>query len=122
MKNLNDNNTLTIVIVLYKEPFELIYKTLNQIKDFKIIIIDNDNNNELKNKILNHFKIFKYILNIKNNGFSAGYNQGIRESSTLFTLVLAPDCLITNKDIYILTQKLSLYKTSIIVTPTSYND
>ena len=122
MKNLNDNNTLTIVIVLYKEPFELIYKTLNLIKDFKIIIIDNDNNNELKNKILNQFKIFKYILNIKNNGFSAGYNQGIRESSTLFTLVLAPDCLITNKDIYILTQKLSLYKTSIIVTPTSYND
>ena len=32
MKNLNDNNTLTIVIVLYKEPFELIYKTLNLIK------------------------------------------------------------------------------------------
>ena len=61
MKNLNDNNTLTIVIVLYKEPFELIYKTLNLIKDFKIIIIDNDNNNELKNKILNQFKIFKYI-------------------------------------------------------------
>ena len=59
MKNLNDNNTLTIVIVLYKEPFELIYKTLNLIKDFKIIIIDNDNNNELKNKILNHLLVFR---------------------------------------------------------------
>ena len=44
MKNLNDNETLTIVIVLYKEPFELIYKTIDQIKEFKIIIIDNDNN------------------------------------------------------------------------------
>ena len=31
MKNLNDNETLTIVIVLYKEPFELIYKTIDQI-------------------------------------------------------------------------------------------
>ena len=122
MKNLNDNKTLTIIIVLYKEPFELIYKTLHHIKEFKIIIIDNDNNDELKNKILKHFKIYKYILNKKNNGFSAGYNQGIKVSSTLFTLVLGPDCIIRSKDIYVLTQKLSLYKNSIIITPTSYND
>ena len=122
MKNLNDNETLTIVIVLYKEPFELIYKTLDQIKEFKIIIIDNDNNYELKTKILKHFDIYKYILNKKNNGFSAGYNQGIKISSTLFTLVLGPDCLITPKDIYILTQKCSLYQTSMIISPTSYND
>ena len=66
MKNLNDNETLTIVIVLYKEPFELIYKTIDQIKEFKIIIIDNDNNYELKTKILKHFDIYKYILNKKN--------------------------------------------------------
>ena len=122
MKNLNDNKTLTIIIVLYKEPFELIYKTLHHIKEFKIIIIDNDNNDELKNKILKYFNIYKYILNKKNNGFSAGYNQGIKLSSTLFTLVLGPDCIIRNKDIYVLTQKLSLYKNSIIITPTSYND
>ena len=49
-------------------------------------------------------------MNEKNNGFSAGYNQGMRISSTFYTLVLAPDCLITPKDIYILIQKLSLYK------------
>ena len=122
MKNLNDNKTLTVIIVLFKEPFELIKKTLETIKDLKIIIIDNDNNCHLKNKILKQFKIYKYILNKKNNGFSAGYNQGIKMSDTLYTLVLGPDCLITKDDIIILINKLVLYKNSIIVTPTSYND
>ena len=122
MKNLNDNKTLTIIIVLYKEPFELIKNTLEKIKKLKIIIIDNDCNFELRNKILKQFNIFRYILNKKNNGFSSGYNQGIKMSDTLYTLVLGPDCLITNEDIIILINKLSLYENSIIVTPTSYND
>ena len=43
MKNLNDNKNLTVIIVLFKEPFQLIKKTLETIKDLKIIIIDNDN-------------------------------------------------------------------------------
>ncbi len=122
MKNLNDNKNLTVIIVLFKEPFELIKKTLETIKDLKIIIIDNDNNCHLKNKILKQFKIYKYILNKKNNGFSAGYNQGIKMSDTFYTLVLGPDCSITKDDIIILINKLVLYKNSIIVTPTSYND
>ena len=122
MKNLNDNKNLTVIIVLFKEPFQLIKKTLETIKDLKIIIIDNDCNFELRNKILKQFNIFRYILNKKNNGFSSGYNQGIKMSDTLYTLVLGPDCLITNEDIIILINKLVLYKNSIIVTPTSYND
>ena len=67
---------LTVIIVLYKEPLELINKTLEKIKDLKIIIIDNDNNLELKSKILK-IQNLQYILNNLNNGFSAGYNQGI---------------------------------------------
>ena len=122
MKNLNDNKNLTVIIVLFKEPFQLIKKTLETIKDLKIIIIDNDNNFHLKNKIIKHFNIYKYILNKKNNGFSAGYNQGIKMCDTLYTLVLGPDCSITKDDIIILINKLVLYKNSIIVTPTSYND
>ena len=122
MKNLNDNKILTVIIVLYKEPFELINKTLQKIKDLKIIIIDNDNNIELKSKILKQFKIYKYILNKKNNGFSAGYNQGIRLSDTSYTMVLGPDCLISKNDIFVLIDKLLLYKNSIIVTPTSYDN
>ena len=56
MKNLNDNKNLTVIIVLYKEPFELINKTLEKIQDLKIIIIDNDNNLEIKTKILKNSK------------------------------------------------------------------
>ena len=94
MLNINDYNSVTVVIVLFKESFDLISRTLKKIKDYKIIIIDNANNHHLKKKILENYKIYKYLLNEKNNGFSAGYNQGIKLSSTKFTLVLGPDCLI----------------------------
>ena len=42
---------ITIIIVLYREDYKLLYKTLDKIRDFKIIIIDNSNNVELKNKV-----------------------------------------------------------------------
>tara|TARA_B100001094_G_C17499307_1_gene470322 strand:- start:153 stop:329 length:177 start_codon:yes stop_codon:yes gene_type:complete len=49
---INENNikSITIVIVLFKESLEVINKTLEYIKDFKIIIIDNANNHDLKKK------------------------------------------------------------------------
>ena len=70
-------NTITIIIVLYREDYQILYQTLDKIRDFKKIIIDNSNNLELKNKLEANFKIEKYILNKKNIGFSAGYNQGV---------------------------------------------
>ena len=79
-KIMNQNtlkNKITIIIVLYREDYEILYKTLDKIRDFKKIIIDNSNNLELKNKLEANFKIEKYILNKKNIGFSAGYNQGV---------------------------------------------
>ena len=83
MKNLNLNKEITVVIVLYKETEDLIVKTLTQISNLKIIIIDNDANRKLKDKITSKFSIERYILNKKNNGFSAGYNQGIKLSKTI---------------------------------------
>ena len=62
MKDLYDS--LTIVIVLYNESFNLVSRCLENIKNFKIIIIDNAGNFQLKNEIEN-FKIYKYILNKK---------------------------------------------------------
>ena len=121
---INENNikSITIVIVLFKESFEIINKTLEYIKDFKIIIIDNANNQDLKKKIIKKFQIHKYILNKKNNGFSAGYNQGIKLSDGKYTLVLNPDCLISDKNINVLIEKLIYYQDSIMVVPTSYNN
>ena len=49
------SNSVTIIIVLYKESYDLISNTLEKIENFKKIIIDNDGNNVLKKK--NSFKI-----------------------------------------------------------------
>ena len=56
-------NAITVVIVLYRENYNILYKTLDKIRDFKKIIIDNSNNLKLKNKVESNFKIEKYILN-----------------------------------------------------------
>ena len=122
MKNLNQNKNLTIIIVLFKESFELISKTLDQIQNYKIVIVDNANDAELQKKIISSYKIDTYLLNKENIGFSAGYNQGIKQSQTKYTLVLGPDCIIENKDINILIDKFSVYKNLAIVTPTSYDN
>ena len=50
MNKFNFHKDITIVIVLYKETFELLSKTLTTINSFKKIIIDNDGNFELKKK------------------------------------------------------------------------
>lgn len=115
-------NELTVIIVLYKETFDIISKTLSTLKSFKIIIIDNDNNTILKKKIENHFSIHEYILNKRNIGFSAGYNQGIKLSQTEYTLVLGPDCIISENDIFILKQKLFENQNCFITAATSYDD
>ena len=122
MNELNLYKNITIVIVLYQESFELLSKTLTTINSFKKIIIDNNGNIELKKKIKSQFTVDQYILNKKNNGFSAGYNQGISLSKTEFTLVLGPDCIIKEKDIAILIGKIKENKDCYIVSPTSYDE
>ena len=62
-------NKITIIIVLYREDYQILYQTLDKIRDFKKIIIDNSNNLELKNKLEANFKIEKYILNKKKYWF-----------------------------------------------------
>lgn len=44
MTNTKTDNLVTIVIVIYKEPFDLIKKTLEKIVNFNKIIIDNSGN------------------------------------------------------------------------------
>lgn len=116
------DNEITIVIVLYKEEYDLISRTLSFLNTFKIIIIDNDNNFSLRHKIEKNFNIYKYILNKKNNGFSAGYNQGIKISNTTYTLILGPDCIIKKEDIFLLKKKLLTYDNCFAVSPLSYDE
>tara|TARA_A100001015_G_C14929750_1_gene687983 strand:+ start:16 stop:912 length:897 start_codon:yes stop_codon:yes gene_type:complete len=122
IRNLNKCDQITIIIVLYKETAEIVFKTLQTIKNFKIIIIDNGGDKFLKKKICQKFNIEKYILNPKNKGFSAGYNQGIFMSKTTYTMVLNPDCIISEDSVILLSDKLSRYNEAIIVSPRSFDE
>ena len=114
-------NNLTIGIVVYKEDYSLLYKTLDKIKNFKIIIIDNGNDLLLKNEVKKNFKIENYILNKKNNGFSAGYNQVAKLCKSKYLLLMNPDCIISEKNISIMFDYISNDKDCFIVCPTSYD-
>ncbi len=122
MEQDNLKNKITIIIVLYREDYNILYKTLDKIRDFKKIIIDNSNNLELKNKIKANFEIEKYILNKKNIGFSAGYNQGVELCETDFLLILNPDCIVDNKSVIKLYETLTLNENCFLTTSTSYNE
>lgn len=122
MKQYDITNKITIIIVLYREDYKLLYKTLDKIREFKKILIDNSNNVDLKNKVEANFKIEKYILNKKNIGFSAGYNQGVKLCETDFSLILGPDCIIETRSIIKLYEKLTLNENCFLTASTSYSE
>ena len=115
-------NEITITIVLYKEKINLIFKCLENIKNFKIIIVDNAGNIFLKKKIEEKFRIYKYILNKKNYGITIAANQAIKQCNTEYVLILAADCLISDKDISILLKSHKKYNNCFIVSPTFYDN
>ena len=59
------NSEITIIIILYEEEANLLFRCLENIKNFKIIIVDNAGNISLKKQVEEKFKIYKYILNKK---------------------------------------------------------
>ena len=119
MSNISD---ITILIVLYQESEEIIFKTLEQIKNFKKIIIDNKGNQELRRKILEKYDIFEYRLNIKNLGFSKGFNQAINLCKTKFAFIKNADCFIDEQNIIKLFDYIKEDTTCGIVSPTSYDN
>ena len=57
MEKRNYYQDITVAIVLFKEDFNLVSKTLDKLRSFKTIIIDNANDINLKKKKL--FLIFQ---------------------------------------------------------------
>jgi len=122
MEKSNYHNDITITVVLYKEDFNLINKTLSKLRSFKTIIVDNHNDLDLKKKIESNFSIDDYILNSKNLGFSAGYNQAAKLCKTKYLLILGPDCIISDQDVCKLADYLSIDNNCFLVSATSYNE
>lgn len=114
------SNEITIVVVLFEEKKELLFKFLQNIKNFKIIIVDNSGNSKLKSQVEDAFFIHSYILNKKNYGFAKAANQAIKLCDTDYILNINADCFIKEKDILLLIKAHQNYKNCFIVTPTFY--
>jgi len=114
-------NEITIIVVLYEEEINLILRSLENIKNFKIIIVDNAGNTSLKKKIEEKYKIYRYILNTKNYGYAEAANQAIKQCDTEYVLMFQADGLISKKDISILLKSHKKYKNCFIASPTYYD-
>ena len=115
-------NELTIIIIFYEEKIDLVFKCLENIKNFKIIIVDNADNISLKKKVKEKFQIYKYLLNKKNCGFTKAANQAIKLCDTEYILNLNADCFISEEDILKLIISHKKYKNCFITTPTFYDE
>ena len=112
---------ISILFVLYDESVEIIFKSLEKIKNFNIIIIDNKGDEKLKNEIENKYQIEKYFLSKKNLGYSKGYNKAINFCDTEFVFIKNADCFIDEIDIIKLYDYINLHQDCGIVSPTSYD-
>ena len=115
-------NEITIILVLYEEKTSLIFRCLENIKNFKIIIVDNAGNISLKKKVEEKFKIYKYILNKKNYGYTKAANQAIGQCDTEYILMFQADALISNKDILTLLESHKKYEDCFMTSPTYYDE
>ena len=113
---------LTVIIVLFEEKKDILFKCLQNIKNFKIIIIDNAKNFKLKSQVEKKFSIHKYILNKKNFGFTKAANQAIKICDTDYILNINADCFIKEKDILFLIKAHQKSNGCFIASPTFYND
>lgn len=119
---MNNLTEITICMVLYDESEEIILKTLEKIKNFKIIIIDNKGDKKLKKKITSKFNISTYYLSNTNLGFSKGFNKAISFCETRFAFIKNADCYIDEDNILKLYNYLKSNINCGIVSPTSYDE
>ena len=113
---------ITILIVLYDETDEIIFKNLEKIKNFKIIIVDNKGDKKLKNRITEKFEISKYYLSNKNLGFSKGFNKALNFCKTKYAFIKNADCYIDEDNIIKLYDYIKNNQDCGIVSPTSYDE
>jgi GT2 family glycosyltransferase len=91
---------LSIVIVNYnvknllKKCLESIFKYEKDTR-FEVIVVDNNSSDDSQKMLKTDFPQVKLIENKRNLGFSAGCNQGIKQSQGKYVLLLNPDTELT---------------------------
>tara|TARA_A100000164_G_scaffold368243_1_gene391219 strand:+ start:2616 stop:3464 length:849 start_codon:yes stop_codon:yes gene_type:complete len=113
---------ISILMVLYEENMSILSRTLDQLKEFKIIIIDNSGNKKLKDEILSKYQIHEYCLNKKNLGVSGGYNQALNLCDTEYVFMKNADCFIDKENLLILKRYLEDNQDCGVVSPTFYDE
>ena len=113
---------LTIQIVLYEESKDLIFKCLENLKNFQVLILDNSNNRKLREQILNKFDIKEYIILNKNLGYSKGHNYLSNKVDTKYFLILNADCQINEENIKNLLESYKKYSDCGVISPTTFNN
>jgi GT2 family glycosyltransferase len=94
------NKQLSIVIVNYnvknllKKCLESIFEYEKDI-EFEVIVVDNNSNDHSQEMLKKNFPQVRLIENKRNLGFSAGCNQGIKQSQGRYILLLNPDTELT---------------------------
>ncbi len=85
---------ITVVILTFHTPENIILNCLNSInKNNKILIIENSNDFAHKNQILSKFNNVKILCTGKNLGYGGGNNFGINAVETDYALILNPDVI-----------------------------
>ena len=95
LQNITFDMDVSITIVSYKENLDILKRCLDSIEsstdvDYEVFVVDNANNPAVKG-LLKIYERAEYIANPANNGFAAAVNQGIKQSTGEFILLLNPD-------------------------------
>jgi GT2 family glycosyltransferase len=107
--------TVSIIIVNYntdiylKKCLDTIIKNTKGIT-YEIIVIDNNSSRREIEKFPLIFPDVKFIFRNCNDGFGAGCNEGVRNSSSDFILIVNPDILFINNAVKLLYEVMMNYK------------
>jgi GT2 family glycosyltransferase len=114
------NREITIVIVVYNST-NLIFECLTQLDNFNIIIVDNKNNKKIIEKLKN-YKNISIISKNKNLGFGNAINFSVKFIKTKFFLVLNPDIVISEKNIFKIYETINKFQNCAIAAPINIPD
>ncbi len=85
---------ITVVIVTYNTPENIILDCLNSIdKDIKVLIVENSDKFLFESLLLSKFSNVKISCSGKNLGYGAGNNFGLKQVNTEYALILNPDTI-----------------------------
>ena len=89
---------ITVIIVTFHTPENIILDCLNSIdKSVKVVIIENSNKFLYQDSIQSRFNNVRILCSGKNLGYGAGNNLGLKQVNTDYALILNPDTVCEEK-------------------------